>query len=170
MKYHWAQVTVKFWLQLNFKQPISVLSFQGTNNSLIHWHKASRHRYKLSLIIVLQAWLQVSLDGRVSFDKWLFYHPGYQLIKVHLVFDVKHDGRHTARMVADGHLIQVILNSIYAEVVSLLCGLWFYLFFGELNEMEAYAMDIGNVYLEFVTTKGYPLREAPNLVLLLIIS
>jgi hypothetical protein len=29
---------------------------------------------------------------------------GYKKIRVHFVFDVKHDGRHKARLVADGHL------------------------------------------------------------------
>ena len=29
---------------------------------------------------------------------------GYQKIRVHLVFAVKHDGRHNARLVASGHL------------------------------------------------------------------
>jgi hypothetical protein len=28
---------------------------------------------------------------------------GFKKIRVHLVFDVKHDGRHKARLVADGH-------------------------------------------------------------------
>ena len=39
--------------------------------------------------------------------------PGYQLIKVHLVIDVKHFGSHKARMVANEHLTQVPLNSVY---------------------------------------------------------
>ena len=76
--------------------------------------------------------------------------PGYQVIKVHLVFAVKHDGRHKARMVADGHLTQVPLNSVYAGVVSLR-GLRLSLFLGELNNMEAYATDIGSAYLESTT-------------------
>ena len=67
--------------------------------------------------------------------------PGYQIIKVHLVFAVKHDGRHKARMVADGHLTQVPLNSVYAGVVSLR-GFRLCLFLGELNNMEAYATDM----------------------------
>ena len=44
---------------------------------------------------------------------------GYQVIKLHLVFAVKHDGRHKARMVADGHLTHVPLNSVYAGVLYL---------------------------------------------------
>ena len=67
--------------------------------------------------------------------------PGYQLIKERLFFVVKHDGRHKARMVTDGHLTKVPLNSVYANVVSLQ-GLQLWLFLGELNNMEAYATDI----------------------------
>ena len=45
--------------------------------------------------------------------------PGYKKIQVHLVFDVKHDGRHKACLVADGHLTDVPLESVYSGVVSL---------------------------------------------------
>jgi hypothetical protein len=37
----------------------------------------------------------------------------------HFVFDVKHDGRHKARLVADGHLTEVPLESVYYGVVCL---------------------------------------------------
>ena len=43
----------------------------------------------------------------------------HKRIRVHLVFDVKHDGRHKARLVADGHLTDVPLESVYSGVVSL---------------------------------------------------
>ena len=45
---------------------------------------------------------------------------GYQKIKLHLVFDVKHDGRRRAHMVADVHLTEPPTDeSIYSGVVSL---------------------------------------------------
>lgn len=44
---------------------------------------------------------------------------GYRKIRVHLVYDVKHDGRHKARCVADGHLTEVPVESVYSGVVSL---------------------------------------------------
>ena len=44
---------------------------------------------------------------------------GFKLIKAHLIFAIKHDGRHKARMVADGHLTEVPLDSVYSGVVSL---------------------------------------------------
>ena len=44
---------------------------------------------------------------------------GYKKIRVHLVFDVKHDGWHKAHLVADRHLTKVTIDSLYSEVVSL---------------------------------------------------
>ena len=38
---------------------------------------------------------------------------GFKKIKVHLIFAIKHDGRHKARMVADGHLTDVPLDSFF---------------------------------------------------------
>jgi hypothetical protein len=44
---------------------------------------------------------------------------GYKKIRTHLIYDCKHDGRHKAWMVADGHLTDIPLESIYSGVVSL---------------------------------------------------
>ena len=44
---------------------------------------------------------------------------GYQKIRVHLIFAVKYDGRHKARLVADGYLTPEPVESIYSGVVSL---------------------------------------------------
>ena len=44
----------------------------------------------------------------------------FKKIRVHLVFTVKHDRRHKSRLVADGHLTNVPLESVYAGVVSIL--------------------------------------------------
>ena len=75
---------------------------------------------------------------------------GYKKIRTHLVFAVKHDGRHKARMVADGHLTDVPLDSVYSGVVSLR-GLRLVLFLAELNDLNTCATDIGNAYLEAET-------------------
>ena len=45
--------------------------------------------------------------------------PGYQNIRVHLIFAVKYDGRHKARLVADGHMPPDFVESIYSGLVSL---------------------------------------------------
>ena len=86
---------------------------------------------------------------------------GFKQINVHLVFAVKHDGRHKARMVAGGHLTDVPLNSVYAGVVSLR-GLRMCIFIAELNNMEAYATDIGNAYLEACTQEKVCIKAGPE--------
>ena len=43
---------------------------------------------------------------------------GYHRIKVHVVFAVKFDGRHKARLVADSHLTPEPIENIYSGVVS----------------------------------------------------
>ena len=65
---------------------------------------------------------------------------GYHRIKVHLVFAVKFDGRHKARLVA------MPIENIYSRVVSLR-NLRLVIFLGKLNHLELWGADIGNVYL-----------------------
>jgi Reverse transcriptase (RNA-dependent DNA polymerase) len=72
---------------------------------------------------------------------------GYKKIRVHLVFDVKHDGRHKARLVADGHLTEEPVEDVYSGVVSLR-SLRLVIFLAELNDLELWGADIGNAYLE----------------------
>ncbi len=75
---------------------------------------------------------------------------GYQKIRVHLVFDVKHDGQHKSWLVADGHLTEVPLYRIYSGVV-MLQGLCLLVFLAELNNLYVWATDISNAYLEAET-------------------
>jgi hypothetical protein len=44
---------------------------------------------------------------------------GFKKIRVHLICDAKHDGRYKARCVADGHLTDVPVDSVYSGVISL---------------------------------------------------
>jgi hypothetical protein len=75
---------------------------------------------------------------------------GYKKIRVHLVFAVKHDGRHKARLVADGHLTEQPIESIYSGVSSIR-AIRIALFLGVLNELSIWGVDIGNAYLEALT-------------------
>lgn len=86
---------------------------------------------------------------------------GFQQIKVHLVFAVKHDGRHKARLVSRGDLTDIPLDSVYAGVVSLR-GLRMCIFIAELNGLEAYATDIGNAYLEATTREKVCIKAGPE--------
>ena len=75
---------------------------------------------------------------------------GYHRIKVHLVFGVKFDGRHKARLVADGHLTPEPIENIYSGVVSLR-NPRLVIFPGKLNNLDLWGADIRNAYLEALT-------------------
>ena len=86
---------------------------------------------------------------------------GFKKIKVHLVFAVKHDGRHKSRLVSQGDLTDIPITSVYAGVVSLR-GLRMCIFIAELNCMEAYAADTGNAYLEAITQEKVCIKAGPE--------
>ena len=52
-------------------------------------------------------------EYKIFQDRGIFYNnkvpKHYQLISVHTIYDVKHDGRHRARVVANRHLTDVHL-------------------------------------------------------------
>ena len=96
--------------------------------------------------------------GKFSIEK---IPDGYKLIKVHMVFDVKPDGRHRGRLVADGHLTDIPLESVYSGVVSLK-GLRACIFLGELNGMEAWGTDISSAYLCAKTSEKVCIRAGPE--------
>jgi Reverse transcriptase (RNA-dependent DNA polymerase) len=77
------------------------------------------------------------------------------------VYDIKHDGRHKARLVADGHLTDIPLDSVYSGVVSLR-GFQLILFLAELNGLQLWATDIGNAYLEAYTTEKVYIIAGPK--------
>jgi CRISPR/Cas system CSM-associated protein Csm4 (group 5 of RAMP superfamily) len=87
--------------------------------------------------------------------------PGYKKIQVHLIFDVKHKGRHKANLVADGYHTNVTLESVYSGVVSL-CGFLLVLFLSKLNSMELWATDIRNAYLEAFTSERVFIIAGPE--------
>ena len=86
---------------------------------------------------------------------------GYQQIRVRLIFAVKHDGRHKARLVAGGHLTPDPVESIYSGVVSLR-SLRITIFLSELNNLELWGADIGNAYLEATTDEKVFILAGPE--------
>ena len=89
-------------------------------------------------------------------------HPrGYKKISAHLVYDIKPDLRRKARLVAGGHLTETPVNSIYSSVVSL-TGLKITIFLAELNQMEIWATDVGNAYLEALTEEKVYIVAGPE--------
>jgi hypothetical protein len=86
---------------------------------------------------------------------------GYNCIRTHLVFCVKHSGKFKARTVADGHLTDTSLESVYSGVVSL-HSLRPVLFLSELNGMSAWLTDVGNASLEAVTREKVAMIAGPE--------
>ena len=80
---------------------------------------------------------------------------GNKKIRVHLVYDVKHDGCHKSRLVTYGHLTDIPVNFFNSGVIYL-CNIRLLLFFADMNEIEACAEDTRITYLEADTLeKGY---------------
>jgi Reverse transcriptase (RNA-dependent DNA polymerase) len=73
--------------------------------------------------------------------------PDYKKIRCHMVYDVKHDGRHKGRLVAGGHLTPVPTDSVYSGVISL-CALRLVIFLAELNKLQLWGADVSSAYLE----------------------
>ena len=89
--------------------------------------------------------------GKAKFHNGKVVAPdGFQKIRVHFVYAVKHDGRFKARLVADGHLTKEPVESIYCGVVSLR-SLRMVVFLSQLNNLEIWGADVGNAYLEAYT-------------------
>ena len=74
------------------------------------------------------------------------------MIRVHLIYDVKQDGRRKARLVAGGHLTGPNMDTYYSSVVSLR-SMRIVIFLSELNDLELCTGDIGNAYLEAYTNE-----------------
>jgi len=87
---------------------------------------------------------------------------GFKKIRVHLVFDVKHDGHHKSRLVTDSHLTEVPLESIYSGVVSLRGLRLLVVFLVELNYLGIWATNIGNAYLEAETKEKVFMIAGPE--------
>ena len=74
--------------------------------------------------------------------------PGYSFCGTHMIFDIKMDGKFTrkARLVADGHTTKVSSSITYSSVVSR-DSVRIALMLASLNDLEVFACDVGNAYL-----------------------
>ena len=72
--------------------------------------------------------------------------PGYKRIPYHIIFDVKVDGRHKARLVAGGHRTEPPKEDTYSGVVSLEAIRMGFLL-AKLNGLTVCAGDVGNAFL-----------------------
>ena len=100
--------------------------------------------------------------GKAKFHNGKVVTPdGFQRIRVHFVYAVKHDGRFKARLVADGHLTKEPVESIYSGVVSLR-SLRMVVFLSQLNNLEIWGADVGNAYLEAYTDEKLCIMAGPE--------
>ena len=100
--------------------------------------------------------------GKAKFHNGKIVTPdGFQKIRVHFVYAVKHDGRFKARLVADGHLTKEPVESIYSGVVSLR-SLRMVVFLSQLNNLEIWGADVGNAYLEAYTDEKLCIMAGPE--------
>ena len=77
------------------------------------------------------------------------------------MFAVKFDGRHKARLVADGHLTHEPIENIYSGVVSLR-HLELLICLGKQNNIDIWGADIGNAYLEAFTDEKHNIVAGPE--------
>ena len=119
-------------------------------NSNTHWQDAMD--LELSQIHEYKVFKDI---GKAQFHDGKAVIPdGFQKIRVHFVYAVKHDGRFKARLVADGHLTKEPVESIYSGVVSLR-SLRMVVFLSQLNDLKIWGADVGIAYLEVYTDKSY---------------
>ena len=86
---------------------------------------------------------------------------GYQVIRLNMIFDVKHDLHHKMRLVAGGHLTQQSGDTSYSSVASLR-SIRLVTFIAELNKLELEAGDVGNAYLEATTNEKVCFVAGPS--------
>ena len=86
---------------------------------------------------------------------------GHKKIQLHMVYDIKHDLRRKTRLIAGGHPTPTPISSVYSSMVSLR-GLKISLFLAELNKLEAWATDVGNVCLEAYTDEKLYIVSGPE--------
>ena len=100
--------------------------------------------------------------GKAQFHNGKKVTPdGFQKIRVHFVYAVKHDGGFKARLVADGHLTKEPVESIYSGVVSLR-SLRMVVFLSQLNDLEIWGADVGNTYHEAYTDEKLCIITGPE--------
>jgi hypothetical protein len=73
-------------------------------------------------------WVDATSLEMIQLDDYGCFHDqgkgvdipkGFKKIRVHLIYDVKHNGRHKVQLVADRHLTDIPVDSVYSGVVSL---------------------------------------------------
>ena len=145
-----------FLIPKDYKQALQLDEQNGNSK----WYDATRLEMdQINEYKVFQDHGKAKIDpklGKVSNDQ-----KGYQKIRVHLIFAVKDDGRHKARLVAGGPLTPDPIETIYSGVVSIR-SLTLVIFLAKLNNLEVWGADIGNAYLEAKTKEKLYIAAGPE--------
>ena len=137
---------------------MEAIQFDSENNNSKWYDAIKLEMESMSEYKVFKKWDKAILDKHKKVKN---PPKGYHRIKVHLVFTVKSDGRHKARLVADGHLTPEPIENIYSGVVSLR-NLRLVTFLGKLNNLELWGADIGNAYLDVFTGEKLYIVPGPE--------
>ena len=93
--------------------------------------------------------------GKAQFHDGKAVTPdGFQKIRVHFVYAVKHDGKFKARLVADGHLSKEPVVSLRSHRMVV--------FLSQLNNFEIWGADVENAYLEAYTDQNLCIIAGPE--------
>ena len=115
-----------------------------------HWQDAMDHE-----LTQIHEYKVFKDTGKAQFHNGKAVTPdGFQKIRVHFVYAVKHDGKFKARLVADGHLTK--------EPVVSLRSLRMVVFLSQLNDFEIWGADVGNAYLEAYTDQKLCIIAGPE--------
>ena len=134
------QPTYKFGVKIprNYSE---ALRFDDDNKNDL-WKEAMQK--EVAQILEYNTFDNIGINGKLP--------DGYKKIGLQFVLDCNHNYRRKARMVDGGHRTDPPKDSTYSSIVSL-CGLRIVMFIGELNGMTLRTGDIGNAYLEAMTTE-----------------
>ena len=121
-------------------------------NDAISFDKENSNTHELTQIHEYKVFKDT---GKAQFHDGKAVTPdGFQKIRVHFVYAVKHAGKFKARPVADGHLIK--------EPVVSLRSLRMVAFLFQLNDLEIWGADVGNAYLEAYTDPNLCITVGPE--------
>ena len=135
-----------FQVPKDFNDAISL----DKENSNTHWQD------EMDLELTQMHEYKVFKDtGKAQFHDGKAVTPdGFQKIRVHFVYAVKHAGKFKARPVADGHVTK--------EPVVSLRSLRMVVFLSQLNDLEIWGADVRNAYLEAYTDPNLCIIVGPE--------
>ena len=109
--------------------------------------------------------MKLEIDALLDLNCFTFkpegYHPGddWQSTTLHIVFDVKHDLRRKARLVAGGHLIDIADTPVYSSTVKSISVQLLHVISHKAN-LKQLCGDIGNAFPNAYTNEKIFVRKA----------